>query len=153
MACIYTFEATNSLELLLPNGNPRAFIRPQKPLTFAALDGGLFAAHVVAHVHTGRGFRPGIEGEDFDSPNMQLQEVAQALNLCRQYLLPDLIGLAALFSWRGPYRLFPPDNVSDNRGGAGRPAHSHLSFAFPSATVCHCILDGASAPPRFNATM
>ena len=28
--------------------------------------------------------------------------------------------------------------------------HSHLSFAFASATVCHCMFDGSSAPPRFS---
>jgi hypothetical protein len=28
---------------------------------------------------------------------------------------------------------------------------SHLSLAFASAVVCHCILDGSSAPPSANA--
>jgi hypothetical protein len=29
--------------------------------------------------------------------------------------------------------------------------YSILSFAFAAATVCHCIFEGASAPPCFNA--
>ena len=34
-----------------------------------------------------------------------------------------------------------------------QPAHSHLSFAFASARVCHCMFDGRSAPPRFSGLM
>lgn len=30
------------------------------------------------------------------------------------------------------------------------PNHSRLSFSFAAAFVCHCMLPGASAPPRFN---
>ena len=33
------------------------------------------------------------------------------------------------------------------------PFLSHLSFAFPSATVCHCIFSGLSAPPQANGLM
>src|SRR5437868_5202835 len=33
------------------------------------------------------------------------------------------------------------------------PILSVLSFAFASATVCHCILLGASAPPHARGTM
>ncbi len=29
--------------------------------------------------------------------------------------------------------------------------HSHLSFAFAAAFVCHCMLLGASAPPCLSA--
>ena len=29
-------------------------------------------------------------------------------------------------------------------------SYSHLSFSFDSSTVCHCIFDGASMPPRFK---
>ena len=31
-------------------------------------------------------------------------------------------------------------------------AHSHVSFCFAASTVCHCMFDGASAPPRFSGT-
>jgi hypothetical protein len=30
--------------------------------------------------------------------------------------------------------------------------YSILSFAFAAAFVCHCMLLGASAPPRFSGT-
>ncbi len=32
-----------------------------------------------------------------------------------------------------------------------RQAHSHLSLAFASVMVCHCMLLGLSGPPRFSA--
>ncbi len=32
-----------------------------------------------------------------------------------------------------------------------QPIRPHLSFALPSATVCHCMLDGESAPPHASA--
>jgi hypothetical protein len=31
--------------------------------------------------------------------------------------------------------------------------YSILSLAFAAVTVCHCMLPGASAPPRFNGLM
>lgn len=31
-----------------------------------------------------------------------------------------------------------------------RRGYSHLSLAFTAALVCHCMLLGSSAPPRFN---
>jgi hypothetical protein len=31
--------------------------------------------------------------------------------------------------------------------------YSHLSFAFASVTVCHCMFDASSAPPRFSGLM
>jgi hypothetical protein len=31
--------------------------------------------------------------------------------------------------------------------------YSHLSLALAAFTVCHCMLLGASAPPRFSATL
>ena len=31
--------------------------------------------------------------------------------------------------------------------------HSILSLAFAASTVCHCMFDGASRPPRFNGMM
>jgi len=31
--------------------------------------------------------------------------------------------------------------------------YSHLSLRFASSLVCHCILPGRSAPPRFNGVM
>ena len=34
-----------------------------------------------------------------------------------------------------------------------RQLRSVLSFAFPSAIVCHCILNGASAPPHSSGLM
>ncbi|MCX7047824.1 MAG: hypothetical protein NTX50_20355, partial [Candidatus Sumerlaeota bacterium] len=30
------------------------------------------------------------------------------------------------------------------------PFYSHLSFAFAASFVCHCILEGLSAPSRFK---
>ena len=33
------------------------------------------------------------------------------------------------------------------------PRYSILSFAFAAAVVCHCMLPGASAPPRFSGLM
>ena len=35
----------------------------------------------------------------------------------------------------------------------GATGYSILSFAFASAVVCHCMLPGTSAPPRFNGLM
>jgi hypothetical protein len=34
-----------------------------------------------------------------------------------------------------------------------RQLRSHLSFALPSAIVCHCVLNGASAPPHSSGLM
>ena len=34
-----------------------------------------------------------------------------------------------------------------------QPLRSILSFALASATVCHCMFEGSSAPPQANGTM
>ena len=79
----------------------------------------------VAHVDAGRDFRHGIEGQDFDRPDIQLQEVIQAFNFCRQNLLAEAVGRAALFVWYGPDRLFPADNIGND--GLEKRSPIHLS--------------------------
>ena len=44
----------------------------------------------------------------------------------------------------------PHQKFRRNRAAA---AYSILSFAFAAAVVCHCMLPGSSAPPRFSGRM
>ncbi len=50
-----------------------------------------------------------------------------------------------------------PAARSDHRMGAAQAAQrqrrSVLSFALASATVCHCMFEGRSAPPHSRATL
>ncbi len=49
------------------------------------------------------------------------------------------------------YRLFT--TASPFQPKATRTLYSHRSLALPCSMVCHCMLDGSSAPPRFSGLM
>ena len=61
-----------------------------------------------------------------------------------------------IYSWLEVRTMLKTKEAWQGKGNSRdylHPLRSHLSFAFPSATVCHSMFEGLSAPPQAKATL
>ena len=94
----------------------------------AFIDAGLFTADGVASRNFQRCFGFFVQGQDFDTFDHQLDNIANGGHFGGDQLLADLVWLAAFLGGGGPERFGPADNIFNGGGFAGGPIHYLVCF-------------------------